>query len=246
MEESKPDESKPEESKQEESKPGENKPENKPNESNPEESRPEESKPEESKPEESKPEESKPDDNNTSGGSSANISGIRKRSTRSSRSSSLPKSETISNGIITTDAKKGRIHSLTGIITGRDPGYSNWQQDSSGWKFLYADGTYATGVNVTDNAGGIHEQIFWEQINGAWYAFDINSYAKEGFVYDYTLPGWFYIDINKGMSTDWQFIDDKWYYFNPISDGTKGKMLSDAWIGKYYVNLSGVWEEDKK
>ncbi|MFR3765037.1 MAG: hypothetical protein ACLTXS_18365 [[Clostridium] symbiosum] len=54
-------------------------------------------------------------------------------------------------------------------------------------------------------------------------------------------------DGTKGrMLTDWQFINGKWYYFNEISDGTKGASMTNVWIGEYYVNTEGVWEEDKK
>mgnify|MGYP003163426999 CR=1 FL=1 len=64
-------------------------------------------------------------------------------------------------------------------------------------------------------------------------------------------------DGTKGrMLTDWQFINGKWYYFNEnetgdipfgaASDGTKGASMTNVWIGEYYVNTEGVWEEDKK
>ena len=42
---------------------------------------------------------------------------------------------------------------------------------------------------------------------------------------------WFYLnpvsDGTRGrMVTGWQLIDDKWYYFNPVSDGTKGVLTT--------------------
>lgn len=46
------------------------------------------------------------------------------------------------------------------------------------------------------------------------------------------------------MNTGWQIIDGKWYYFNEESDGKKGALVTDAWIGKYYVDENGVWMED--
>ena len=45
------------------------------------------------------------------------------------------------------------------------------------------------------------------------------------------------------MITGWKMIDGKWYYFKEIDDGTMGAMMSDIWIGEYYVNSQGVWEE---
>ena len=48
------------------------------------------------------------------------------------------------------------------------------------------------------------------------------------------------------MLTGWQLIDGKWYYLNETSDGTRGAKMTDTWIGEYYVNKDGVWEEGKK
>lgn len=45
------------------------------------------------------------------------------------------------------------------------------------------------------------------------------------------------------MITGWKMIDGKWYYFKEIDDGTMGAMMSDIWIGEYYVNFQGIWEE---
>lgn len=47
------------------------------------------------------------------------------------------------------------------------------------------------------------------------------------------------------MQTGWKLINKKWYYFNPISNGTKGKMVTDSWIDDYYINKNGEWEEGK-
>lgn len=147
---------------------------------------------------------------------------------------------------ITFDRKKGYINSLTGIITGKGARNSKWKQETSGWKLFYIDGTYASGSSSTDGNGEVHEQILWELINGVWFAFGTDGYAKEGFVYDYSLMEWFYIDINKGMLIGWQFINGSWYYFSPISNGKKGRMITDTWIDNYYLNGFGIWEQDKE
>jgi glucan-binding YG repeat protein len=47
------------------------------------------------------------------------------------------------------------------------------------------------------------------------------------------------------MLTGWQLIDGKWYYLNPVSDGTKGAMITNSWIDIYYVDENGVWDETK-
>lgn len=164
----------------------------------------------------------------------------------------------VSTGTVTIDAKKGRVNSLTGIIIGTGEGYSKWiseipQEQAEGtgvrWKLQYADGTFAAGTYVTDAqgnpvtdaAGNLIEQPLWELIGGAWYAFGTDGYAKVGMMFDPALNGWFYLDINAGMKTGWQQIDGKWYYFNPMSDGTRGKMAVSTTVDGYTVDENGVW-----
>ena len=46
------------------------------------------------------------------------------------------------------------------------------------------------------------------------------------------------------MVTGWQLIDNKWYYFNMESDGTKGRLLYNTVTPDgYYVNEKGEWIE---
>ncbi len=47
------------------------------------------------------------------------------------------------------------------------------------------------------------------------------------------------------MYTGWQLIDEKWYYFNEASDEKKGTLMTDTWIGNYYVDENGVWIEEQ-
>ena len=149
------------------------------------------------------------------------------------------------NGVTTTDAKKGQVNSITGIITGSGEGNSKWNQDEKGWKLQYADGTFIAGMMVTDEKGNTHEQPAWELINGAWYPFGTDGYVKNGLVNDPALGGIFYIDINTGMKIGWQNIDGVWRYFNPVSDGKLGIMRTDTWIEGYYIDANGVWDSNK-
>lgn len=162
-----------------------------------------------------------------------------------------------SAGTTITDSKKGQVNSITGIITGSGDGYSKWiveaPQTENGivrWKLQYADGTFAAGTYVLDEqgnpvkdaAGNLTEQPLWELINGAWYAFGVDGYAKSGMVFDPAQNGWFYIDINMGMKTGWQQIDGNWYYFNTSSDGSLGIMYTNRTTPDgYTVNEAGVW-----
>lgn len=148
----------------------------------------------------------------------------------------------------TIDPVKGRVSSTDGILTGatgsaENDGYSHWIQDEKGWWLRYANNTWPQGTRLTDENGTVTEQYHWELINGAWYAFGADGYAKSGLIFDAGYGGWFYVDINSGMKTGWTQIDGAWYYFNPASDGTRGLMLR----GKkspdgYYLKEDGTWD----
>lgn len=190
------------------------------------------------------PEEVDPGDSGNSGGSGGSSGGGGGgRSTTS--------------GIVTTDSKKGQVHSITGIITGSGDGYSKWISETLQegaeirWKLQYADGTFAAGSYVTDEqgnpvkdaAGNLVEQPLWEMVNGAWYAFGADGYVKTGRIFDPAQNGWFYVDVNTGMKTGWQQIDGKWYYFNQASDGTKGIMYTSRTTPDgYNVKEDGSWD----
>lgn len=181
----------------------------------------------------------KTDSNNNNNGNGSGGSGGSGGGSGSSSSSA---------GIVTTDAKRGKVNSVTGIITGSGAGYSKWesvtaQNGAVTWKLQYADGTYAAGSMKTKADGTAYEQVAWELINGAWYPFGADGFAKTGFVYDADLGGYFYVDINAGMKTGWTLIDGKWYYLNPTADGKLGMMLTDTTVGGYRVGSDGVWVE---
>ncbi|MCI8743065.1 MAG: hypothetical protein HFG63_10635 [Lachnospiraceae bacterium] len=152
------------------------------------------------------------------------------------------------------DPKKGYMDANLGIITGAGDGYSNWKQDENGWKLIYADGTVAAGHMAEQSDGTTVEQIIWEKVNGAWYAFGVNAYLKSGWVFDYQLGSWYWVSVDKGMQSGWytdtqdgftyymdpatgklaagwKQIDEKWYYFNGIS-------VSPTWV---FDEKTGTW-----
>ena len=148
------------------------------------------------------------------------------------------------NGTITNDAVKGAVSSVNGIITGATnstahDGYSHWMKDENGWWLRYNDGSYPKGTKSSTS------DIFygWEQINGAWWAFDENGYMRSGWVLDAAFGGWFYVDEDHGMQTGWFFINGKWYYLNPVSDGRRGIMYAGAKTPDgWYVGEDGSWD----
>ncbi len=189
----------------------------------------------------------------TSGGSSSNngnsgsgnsgngsSSSDRDRSDRDDSNASVVKVSSGQSGKVTKDSQKGYRNEEQGVITGANnqavnDGYSHWMKDAKGWWLRYSDGTWPMG-----RAGAYH----WEKINGRWWAFGADGYISSGWIYDTIYQGWFYMDENQGMLTGWQFINGKWYYLNPNSDGTAGIMYTkrrtpDGW----YVKEDGSWDE---
>ena len=190
----------------------------------------------------------------TSGGSSSNngssnngnsgngsSSSDRDRSDHDDSNASVVKVSPGQSGKVTKDSQKGYRNEEQGVITGANnqavnDGYSHWMKDAKGWWLRYSDGTWPMG-----RAGAYH----WEKINGRWWAFGADGYISSGWIYDTIYQGWFYMDENQGMLTGWQFINGKWYYLNPNSDGTAGIMYTkrrtpDGW----YVKEDGSWDEE--
>lgn len=152
------------------------------------------------------------------------------------------------SGYLTTDDKKGQVHSVNGIVTGTtgifsNDGHSHWILDSRGWRLRYADGTYASGA--AENGTETYE---WEKINGSWYVFASDSYALFGWVFD-PGGGWYYCDVNTGMKTGWHEDeqDGRRYYLDPVSGvmATGWRQINGRW---YYFNASTpvqTWEYDR-
>ena len=67
------------------------------------------------------------------------------------------------------------------------------------------------------NADHSYTTSDWQQINGLWYYFDANGYM---------VTGWFQSPAS-----------GYWYYLDPV----QGNMVTNQYIGNYYVNADGVW-----
>ena len=179
---------------------------------------------------------------NSGSGNSGNgsSSSDRDRSDRDDSNASVVKVSPGQSDKVTKDSQKGYRSDEQGVITGANnqavnDGYSHWMKDAKGWWLRYSDGTWPMG-----RAGAYH----WEKINGRWWAFGADGYISSGWIYDTIYQGWFYMDENQGMLTGWQFINGKWYYLNPNSDGTAGIMYTkrrtpDGW----HVKEDGSWDE---
>ena len=192
----------------------------------------------------------------TSGGSSSNngnsgsgnsgngsSSSDRDRSDRDDSNASVVKVSSGQSRKVTKDSQKGYRNEEQGVITGANnqavnDGYSHWMKDAKGWWLRYSDGTWPMG-----RAGAYH----WEKINGRWWAFGADGYISSGWIYDTIYQGWFYMDENSGMQTGWVLINERWYFFNPVSDGTRGMMfIGRKTPDEYFVTEDGSWDGKTK
>ena len=188
------------------------------------------------------------------GGNSGENNGSRPGSGTGSSSSDSSKPEISERKPdISRDSKKGYIDPVKGIIPGAankavNDGHSHWMKDKNGWWLRYSDGSYAAGkmiVGEHDNMQTVEHQ--WELINGSWYTFDEQGYLRVGLFYDAGYRGWFYMDENSGMQTGWVLINERWYFFNPVSDGTRGMMFTGRKTpDEYFVTEDGSWDGKTK
>lgn len=99
---------------------------------------------------------------------------------------------------------------------------ATWKKNNTGWWWQEDNGSYP--VNK------------WVGVKGRWYHFDGTGYMNYGWYWDGS--SWYYLGGKEdgSMKTGWQFINGKWYYMNG-----DGAMLSNQWVGNYWVDGSGAW-----
>lgn len=81
----------------------------------------------------------------------------------------------------------------------------------------------------------------WKQEGGIWKYYDEKGEVKKGFIK--LDKDWYYLNTSDGsMQTAWlHHTDGNWYFFNTLSDGTKGKMLTGwQWIDGYCYYFSDI------
>ena len=145
----------------------------------------------------------------------------------------------------------------------------SWQQDKTGYWYLWPDGNYPrNGFETIDgdvyyfnNSG--YRVTSWQQISGKWYYFNSDGIMQTGWQdisnvrYYFNENGvmqtgwkeidgdWYYFSSGGAMQKNWQQLGGKWYYF----DGD-GRMLTD-WQdlsgARFYFDENGVmltgWQE---
>ncbi|MDO4327573.1 MAG: hypothetical protein Q4E24_16380 [bacterium] len=101
--------------------------------------------------------------------------------------------------------------SATMVVGSAMPAFAaEWKKDDIGWWYEEDNGQYPTAT--------------WRFINNNWFYFQHSGYASTGWIFE--SGRWYFADSDCYMLTGWVNVDGKNYYLNPISDGTKGAMLT--------------------
>ena len=102
------------------------------------------------------------------------------------------------------------------------PQAGEWKQDSRGWWYRNADGSYPKEQAVT--------------IGGTVYRFDASGYMRTGWVKD--GGSWYYHAGSGAQASGWTLVGGSWYYLDPSSGAmmTGWTQVGSAW---YYLNAAG-------
>ena len=104
------------------------------------------------------------------------------------------------------------------------PQAGEWKQDSRGWWYRNADGSYPKEQAVT--------------IGGTVYRFDASGYMRTGWVKD--GGSWYYHADSGAQASGWTLVGGSWYYLDPSSGAmaTGWLQISGTW---YHFSNGGQW-----
>ena len=116
----------------------------------------------------------------------------------------------------------GTKSSTKGTASGSSAVTGKWIQDSTGWWYQNADGTYPASS--------------WFKYNDTWYYFNSAGYMCTGWVLYQNQ--WYYLNADGSMAAGkWIFYKEKWYYV-----GSDGAMFADTITPDgYRVGADGAW-----
>ncbi|WP_291452816.1 leucine-rich repeat protein [Actinomyces sp. ICM47] len=98
------------------------------------------------------------------------------------------------------------------------PQAGEWKQDSRGWWYVNADGSYPKDQAVT--------------IGGTVYRFDASGYMRTGWVKD--GGSWYYHTGSGAQASGWTLVGGSWYYLDPSSGAMTTGWLKDG--GSWYYH----------
>ena len=76
--------------------------------------------------------------------------------------------------------------------------------------------------------------VGWNKVGSTWYYHNASGAMLTG--WQKIGGSWYLLGPDGAMKTGWQKVDDAWYYMHPAT----GAMISNTWIGNYWVNSSGA------
>lgn len=121
-----------------------------------------------------------------------------------------------------------------------------WSQGGDGrWRFTDTAGTLY--VNAWAAVENPYANTSAGQQAFDWFRFDEAGNMVTGWYQDPADGRWYYLNPTSDgtlgrMITGWYVIDGAYYYFNPNSDGCRGRMYANETTpDNYYVDASGRW-----
>ncbi|MBQ3665993.1 MAG: Ig-like domain-containing protein [Lachnospiraceae bacterium] len=106
---------------------------------------------------------------------------------------------------------------------------SGWKQDSKGWYYVNADGTYVKNA--------------WKKIDNKWYHFDASGYMQTGWYKEGST--YYYFKSNGVLASD-EWVENDQYYIDANGKWVQGKTkYTEGWQhdskGYWYQNADGTY-----
>lgn len=121
---------------------------------------------------------------------------------------------------------------------------TGWVYLNSNWFYFDGSGAMQTGWVYAgnnwyymDKQGRMVTGWFYDEDKDKWYYLNEQGKMHVGWLFRTT---WFYLDSDGSMRTGWVKTNGKWYYMD-----NGGAMLTNTWVGNYYVDGSGAWTQTR-
>ncbi|NHM15503.1 hypothetical protein GMI69_02295 [Eggerthellaceae bacterium zg-887] len=136
--------------------------------------------------------------------------------------------------------------------------YEGGKQVKDQWKLIGGEWYHF------EKSGKMTNTKWFQDTDGEWYLLNQSHKGSYGAMltgWQKVDGGWYYMGSDGAMQSGWAKVNGEWYLLNTEHDGTFGKMLtgwqqvggkwyymdasgamaSNEWVGRYWVNGSGVW-----
>lgn len=134
---------------------------------------------------------------------------------------------------------------------------NTWIRVDGAWYYMGADSFAASGWQLVDGTwyylsqdasslGAMLTGWFFDPALAEWFYLapetEGQGAMKTGWIFDPSYNSWFYLNESGAMLTGWQLLDGSWYYFQPVSNGSRGALFTGTETpdGRQ-VDESGKW-----